>query len=840
MTEMSVALVMRLIDQLSAPLKKVTDALTGVKTGADDVGDAMDGAGSSAGAAGRSVGQAFGPQLPRQIDAVKGAADRAGTSLDDVAADAKEAGAALDQAFGPQLPRKIDQITTSADRAQGAFGRLRRAAGDFGEGLGAQLRTGFSTEKIDEALKENEKAVAAARGRMMGAFGMAASLAAPLWLAGNYQADLIDYGNLAGLSLDQRNDLSRQLDGMARADTTGMGSGELLAGLGTYVGKGMTQESALGALVATARAAKATRSEFTDMANAGFAVMDNFKVAPADLDRAFNIMAASGKEGSFELKDMARKFAELTASAQALGLEGTNGVASLSAALQIAMKAAGGADQAANNTANFFGKLTAPDTVKKFEKFGVDLEKELRGATERGADPLEHMLGVIEQITGGDQFKMGELFADKQVLDFLRAVIPNLEEYRRIKEASASAEGVIDSDYQAVMDGFNESVSQLGKSLRGLFSASGALLPALTELVQGATSMVDVVRDWTAANPELTAWLVKGAAMMLGMGIATRVLGFAFAVGRGHLIRFLSLFLKFNDAGKNISIVARLLRGLGAGIRALPALRWASLIAPLRWAAFLPQLAWSSVIGVLRWGAFIPRRLFLRDFGPGVTQIGPAMLQAAAQTEVASRRMQVAMRGIMMRAGLAAASMAWLARSMPSDPADMPAFQRANNEQINNTFRSIPGLSQLMAGYDWAFEKVHGYRPESYPGAGNGTAPPAPRPTGGLNDRAVSAAAHSGTTPWMRGAPPSALIPIQFQPPAGAGGLGAAQPTRPEPVKVEETINHDYSVQHDVTVTVPVQITQEVKADAVALARDIGQRTERAVRKALSDQFVPQ
>lgn len=701
------------------------------------------------------------------------------------------------------LVRLLDQFSGPSGKVLDSLRRMKSGAGDFRRAFSAEIKRGFSAENIEKALKENERKVSEARGRLVGAFGMALSLGAPVMAAGNIEEKLIDFGKLADLDREKLKALSAELDMLSRRDRTGLSQGALLAGLETYVGKGLDLERALAALPATGRAAKATGAEFDEMAAAGFAAMDNLKVAPEELRKAFDIMAASGKEGSFELKDMARNFPELTASAQALGMRGTQGVSSLSAALQIAMKAAGSADQAANNTSNFLGKLTSPDAVKKFADFGVDVQKELEAATARGADPLEHMLETIERVTGGDQFKMGQLFADKQVLDFLRAVIPNMEEYRRIKAASAGADGIIDKDYDKQMAGFNESLRQLRQSLTGLFGASGVLLPIFTDLINKTTGVVDSIRDWTVANPELTAFLVKGAAAALAFGISARMLGYAFAVGRGNLIRFLSLFLKFSAEGRNISIMARALRGLGAGFswaRIIPRLAWRSVLPALRWATFVPKLAWSSIIGILNWASFIPRKLFLRDFGPGVTQIGPAMERAATRTEAASQR---------------------ISRSMAT----------LNNARRGLNWRAAMGGAGLLM---WGLPEINAQTEETRARwEASGAIPTRAQAS---EDRRNAAAQREARLQEQMRAVGNELL---FEPPAALGGRGAATADA-APVKVEETINHDYKSDTAITVTVPVQITQQISRDMDKIARDTGAQTERALRKALADTEVPQ
>ena len=75
--------------------------------------------------------------------------------------------------------------------------------------------------------------------------------------------------------------------------------------------------------------------------------------------------------------------------------------------------------------------------------------------------------------------------------------------------------------------------------------------------------------------------------------------------------------------------------------------------------------------------------------------------------------------------------------------------------------------------------------------------------------------------------PPPAFLDLAA-PPAGQG------------FTVVGDYNHDYKSEHTVTVSVPVTIRLEIKRDAAAISRDIGARTGREVRKALSDASIPE
>ncbi|MEM9734178.1 MAG: phage tail tape measure protein [Pseudomonadota bacterium] len=450
-----------------------------------------------------------------------------------------------------------------ADKLKATFGGLGASAKEAGKDFTSAIKRGFSADNIDLALAQNERKLQEAKGRLQGALAMAAGLVIPVKLAADFEEQFIDFANVAEIPLDQQAAIEARL--VKAAKTANKSKAEMLTTLSAYVGKGMDLDEALAAITATGRTATATKSEIEDMANSGFAVMDNLKVAAKDLGLAFDVMALSGKEGSFELKAMARKFPEITAGAKALKMEGLPAVASLTSALQLAMKSAGSEDQAATNFTNFLGKITSRDTVRNFKKLGVNLEKEMKDAQARGVDVLDHMLTLIKEKTGGDAFKMSQLFADKQVLDFLRAVIPNLEEYRRQRDKVAAADGsTIAQDYERVTSGLNSMTAELRNSVGMLLGSTGTLMPVIKSIVSDTTALVRSLSDWAAANPELTSTLVKAAAGLMAFSVASRVASFALYGIRGPLIKTASLFLKFSKQGQNISAVANGMRGLKA------------------------------------------------------------------------------------------------------------------------------------------------------------------------------------------------------------------------------------------------------------------------------------
>lgn len=649
------------------------------------------------------------------------------------------------------IVRLLDQVSAPAQKVRNSLRVIGNETKSFRRDLGQAFRSDFSSGNLAAAIERSETRISQARGRLVGAAGMALTLAAPVIVAGNFEEKMIDFAILAEISREQAEELEGKLDDLRKV--TGKSKGELLEGLSAYVGKGLDLDAALASLEATGTAAVATKSQMDEMANSGFAILDNLQVAPALLKKAFDIMATSGKEGSFELAAMARKFPEITAGAKALKMDGVEAVASLSAALQVAMKSAGSEDQAATNLTNFMGKITAPDTVKKFAKFGVNIEKEMELALQRGVDPLEHMLLVIREMTGGDAFKMGELFADKQVLDFLRAAIPNLEEYQRIRDKAMDADGTLDKDALRVLEGFNAQWKLLKDSVTSLLGASGALLPVMTDLLASTRGFVETLADWTKANPELTAMIIKGAAGLLAFGIGMKVVGFGLAIMSNGLLRAARLFFKFNEAGRNVSVIGRVFRattwsvrgliragrGLARVLTGLPAIKWASLIPKLVWSRFLPApLALASLIVPLKWTSRL-----LPSFVAPLARF--AAFRTAASTEISGLSRHVATQSAAMNRNLnrvkwgaaGASFMLWSTmRNMPQDPEKVGQFQKGNREAMDAGLRKVPILSQLISGYEKLFETVHGRKPPS--SVEDSSTPDMPAPAAGQPDDATA------------------------------------------------------------------------------------------------------
>ncbi len=308
-----------------------------------------------------------------------------------------------------------------------------------------------------------------------GYLGLTQGLSGTYSAAADAQAALTEIGIKADLSAGQLQQMQQRLTSMA--PRVNQFTSELTKGVDTMLTMGLGANEAMGAIESIGKASTATGATIEDLSAASVSAMQNLKVAPAQVQAMLESMTAAGNAGAFEMKDMASYFPQLTASAQSLGMQGVSAVSDMAAALQIARRGAGDASTAANNLANFMGKLMTPETIKNFKKFGVDVTKELQKAHKKGVSPIEHFIELIDKTTdGGKADLVAQLFGDKQVLDFIRPMLADFKDYLRIRDNADRAQGVIADAYARRMQDANEKTKALRISLSNLGTSIGAYL----------------------------------------------------------------------------------------------------------------------------------------------------------------------------------------------------------------------------------------------------------------------------------------------------------------------------------------------------------------------------
>ncbi len=293
-----------------------------------------------------------------------------------------------------------------------------------------------------------------------------------------------------------------------------------------------------------AKTATATRASMNDLGSVAIALNDNLGIGAAGLERSMNMLAFAGKSGQFELADMAKWLPQLTPQFAALGITGERAVAEIGASLQIARRGAGTNDEAANNFKNFLSKLTAPETIKAFEKAGIDLKSSMKNLVSEGLSPAEAMINILTKHLGtkgpaaaaayskaldikdqkeretalsrlDEAYKLGELFADQQVLSFVRPALANQKDLGGIKQGSKDAadKGVLDQDWAKRMGSSKEQLKELRVNLSDIgISVGNALLPAIVDVSREVVPLMRSFSVWASENPAL----IKGIVGLVG------------------------------------------------------------------------------------------------------------------------------------------------------------------------------------------------------------------------------------------------------------------------------------------------------------------------------------
>ena len=560
---------------------------------------------------------------------------------------------------------------------------LRRQYDRLGQTLD-QLRT--RQEKLAASMARGEALKAGRadlRGQAMETAGTALAIGAPVvksvQLAAGFQDQMRDIAITGEFSKAEEAKLGASIrDAAVQWNQT---QAEVARGTSVLVAGGIQNAKALEAYAPVmAKAATATCASMDDLGRVAIALKDNLKVGEEGFEGALNMLAYAGKRGQFEIRDMAKWLPNLTPMFENLGVTGKEAVAEIAAALQIARKGAGSNDEAANNFRNFMQKLTAPETLKDFEKANIDLKTSMMLLRSQGFTPMEAMLQTITQYLNtkspqaSDQFmkamslkddkerqaaleklssayKLGELFQDMQAMSFIRPAIANMDEMQDIKQGSMDAadKGLIDQDWKKRME---TASSQFDKFKIGLtelgLTIGDALLPTITETITAIMPAVKAFGDWAKEHPGLikgviglVGGLLAGKMAFIGVRYGINLLLSPFNALTTSITAVSGKWMYFKglwQAGRFTSAISGL-RALGGGVmtagrfmlsfgRGLLMAFGSPLMLAGRGALFLGKLLAGQLVSGLRLAGqavlWLGRAMLLNPIGLAVTAIGVA------------------------------------------------------------------------------------------------------------------------------------------------------------------------------------------------------------------------
>lgn len=270
-----------------------------------------------------------------------------------------------------------------------AVGNLEKEYARLGKAVAGANRITAGRESIGQGVDQLKSA-----GKIGAA--VAATATAPVMVSAGYQAivrDIAIKGNIAGRPEEAV--MSEQI--RVAAHETGMARNDLANAVNTLVAGGMNVAEAVSLAGTTAKFTIGQNSDATDTAKLVLALRQAGIADPKAIERSLGTVSAAGDKGSFEAKDMAKFFPSLMPQMTAFGLSGERATLELATMLQTQMRAAGSADEAANNLANLLAKLTSSDTVEKFKDQGIDIQGSLAKAVASGLDPVTAFIRIIQK-----------------------------------------------------------------------------------------------------------------------------------------------------------------------------------------------------------------------------------------------------------------------------------------------------------------------------------------------------------------------------------------------------------------------------------------------------------
>lgn len=379
-----------------------------------------------------------------------------------------------------------------------------------------------------------------------------------------FQEKLQLFGNAAGFNASQLDSVRNKLRSLS---TEIMQSKEsLLSGMNILIKDGFKPDIALAAVESIGRAAIATGTKVESVSKMSSALMGTMHVPVNDLERAFDSLSASAQGGGVQIKDLADQFPDLARAAARSGLTGANGVASLGSSLQFALRNAASPDAAVGNLTHFLDQVGSQDSIKNFQKFGIDIKAALADGIDKGENPIDVVLREIAAASGQDlntvmaeafdangkivpgainnirsRFKLNELFSDQQSQDFLIPMLADHKGFQQEKDKSLSANGIVNNNVQGISQSFNGSIGKLGYAWENFKGSIGHdALPLLTTATGFLTGMLIQFSELAETFPNVTLGIIGAVGAILALREAVLLGRYAIAFfrkGLGTILR---------------------------------------------------------------------------------------------------------------------------------------------------------------------------------------------------------------------------------------------------------------------------------------------------------------
>lgn len=489
------------LDVLKADAEKVSGAVRGIGAEADETK--------------RKLGTVDADALRKMW----GDVDKAKQGVADIGAAATEArtklgqiddGGALDnlKTDADQAAKAVREIGAAADKSQTQLNQMQGANQRFGSRAGGMPPPGEDRRRVTgnmvegladragvDAIVPIGAGVAYATGAAAGAGVTYAGLAYKHF-AGNERENQYIWMNM-GVPAEEVPQRNKQLRDIARDTRTPYN--KVQEGLAALAANGLPIDEIMTMLPAVARTSLASDSEPADVANAAVAARDKMKIAPQDMQLAFDKMVLGGNLGQFEFKDMSAHLPTVLAYASQAGLTGFPGLDKVIAMLQATRADTGDPSSAATNLQNVFAKMRSEETERNFKDYGVNLPAEYKKGRAAGKDDVQILYdAAMKASNGGDPDILARLFVDQQSFMGLQSLVRKAEKIKADEATLATeAPGTVDRQYNRVGHDAQSSIDAVSNAADRATVSIGRIVDRL-----GLSSALDFVARRLDAGSE--------------------------------------------------------------------------------------------------------------------------------------------------------------------------------------------------------------------------------------------------------------------------------------------------------------------------------------------------
>lgn len=387
--------------------------------------------------------------------------------------------------------------------------RLRLTAEDnTGKGMASAARnirkTAREAEEAAKRVEAMQRRIAGGAGAIAGAAGLGLSIAGTARIMkdsytefANFDRRMTNIGITADASTEDMRKVGAELKRMA--DQYALPLDTIAEGLDGLVSSGKTLQESMEFLPTIAATAQASGASIRDVATSADALSNHLGITGQQMQHAMDMLAAGGKAGKFELKDMAQYLPALAPLAAAVGYKGEEGLKKLVAILQVVRKGTGDAGSAASATMDIFSKFNVQETQNAFRDFGGDLTGKLQQWKTEGGDVFgkfvkftRDLLEARAKLDGSKDplENLTLLFRDRESANGMRALLSQTGEVNRLVQSLNKVDGTVMTDLARKQHDTAAAAQRLSSSFSNLEQSFGKLMDKL-----GASTALQFMAD---------------------------------------------------------------------------------------------------------------------------------------------------------------------------------------------------------------------------------------------------------------------------------------------------------------------------------------------------------